>query len=169
MGLPNTNINNNLICDDGASFQGFIFDGVNNSPSMSIVKGADTILDISLTDVFMPADQYFCQEFNVKASGSITIDGNNILNIEGECQFVALIVTYPPKDNNSVIIPTTDKYIHFMYPTFGSGTYNIGKIMMLSGTTNTGSGWMIGGSPGGITIINPHNTFDVKVKMLMFN
>lgn len=169
MGLPNQNNSNNLTCNTGASFQGFIFEGSNNNPSMSIVHGADTLLEISLADVFMPTDQYFCQEFAVKASSTITIDGDNILNIDGECQFIALIVTYPAKDNNSIILPTTDKYIQFMYPTFGSGTYNLGKIMILSGTTKTGSGWMVGGSPGGITIINPHNTFDVKVKMLMFN
>ena len=169
MGLPNQNTNNNLVCNDGASFQGFIFDGSNNNPTMSIVKGADTLLEFSLKDVFMPVDQYVAQDFLVKANATAFIDGDIIQDAFGEVQFIALIVAYPETDVNKTIIDTTEKYINFQYPQFGSSTYNLGKIMMLSGTTKPGAGWGFNESPGGITLINPHSTFDVRVKMLAFN
>src|ERR1035437_6256277 len=138
--LPNQNTNNNLVCETGASFQGFIFDGSNNDPSMAIVKGADTLINFSLKDVFMPADSWYTQEFTVKAGMSVIIDGDNIANSIGDAQFITLLVTYPQADQNRIVLDTTEKYIQFTYPRFGSGTYNIGKIMMLSGTTKVGSG-----------------------------
>ena len=169
MGLPNTNTNNNLVCNDGSSFQGFIFDGSNNNPTMSIVKGASTLLEFSLKDVFMPADQYMCQEFIVKAESTILIDIDNILNSGGEAQFIALVVSYPQTDTDKIVIDTTEKYIKFLYPTMGGNYLNIGKIMMLSGTTKVGSGWGLDESPGGISVYNPHTKFDVRVKILAFN
>jgi hypothetical protein len=163
MGLPNQNTNNNLKCDDGSSFQGFIIDG----GSMSIVKGAETLVEFSLKDVFMPADQWFSQEFVVKANASVLLDIDSILTASGEAQFIALLVKYPESDTNKIIIATTEKYVQFLYPTMGSNYQNIGKIMMLSGTTT--HGWGLDESPGGITIFNPHTTFDVRVKVLAFN
>jgi hypothetical protein len=168
MSLNNTNTNNNLICETGASFQGFIFDGSANNPSMSIVKGADTLLEFSLKDVFMPVDQWVSRDFNVKANSNTFIDGDNIQDTFGEVQFIALLVTYPEIDVNKIIVETQEKYIKFQYPQFGASTYNLGKIMMLSGTTKPGSGWGFNESPGGITLINPHLGFDVRVKMLAF-
>jgi len=169
MGLPNQNTNNNLICDDGASFQGFIFDGSNSDPTMSIVQGADTLASFSLKDIFMPVDQWVSRDFNVKAGLSVFIDGDSIQDSFGEVQFITLLVTYPAADVNSIVVATQEKYINFQYPQFGSATYNIGKIMMLSGTTKPGCGWGFNESPGGITLINPHPNFDVRVKMLAFN
>lgn len=169
MGLPNQNTNNNLKCDDGSSFQGFIFAGSNNNPTMSIVQGADTLFELSLKDVFMPVGQYVVQDFLLKANSSIFVDGDVIQGTTGEVQFIAFVVTYPAADANTVIIDTTEKYINFQYGGMGPGTYNIGKIMMLSGTTKNGSGWGFDESPGGINLINPHSTFDVRVKMLAFN
>lgn len=169
MALPNTNTNNNLICDDGASFQGLIFDGTNNDPTLSIVKGANTLLSFSLKDVFMPADQWTSKDFNVKANSSVFIDGDTVQDAFGEVQFIAIIIAYPAADINKIVLPTEEKYIHFQYPQFGASTYNIGKIMMLSGTTKAGAGWGFNESPGGITLINPHLNFDVRVKMLAFN
>lgn len=169
MGLPNQNPNNNLKCDDGSSFQGFIFDGANNNPSMSIVNGADTLIEFSLKDVFMPADQWMSQEYVVKADKTVLLDIDSILNDAGEAQFIALLVKYPATDVNQIIIDTTEKFVKFLYPTMGGGYLNIGKIMMLSGTTKTGSGWGLDESPGGISIFNPHLNFDVRIKVLAFN
>ena len=167
MGLPNQNTNNNLKCEDGASFQGFIFDGSNGNPTMSIVKGAETLVSFSLKDVFMPSDQWFSQEFVVKANSTVLLDIDSILTASGEAQFVTLIVKYPDADANKILIDTKEKYIQFLYPTMGSNYLNIGKIMMLSGTTT--HGWGLDESPGGITLFNPHTTFDVRVKVLAFN
>ena len=86
MGLPNQNTNNNLKCEDGASFQGFIFDGSNGNPTMSIVKGAETLVSFSLKDVFMPSDQWFSQEFVVKANSTVLLDIDSILTASGEAQ-----------------------------------------------------------------------------------
>lgn len=169
MSLPNQNINNNLKCDDGSSFQGFIFDGSNNNPTMSVVQGASTLVEFSLKDVFMPVAQYVVADMSVKAGSSSFIDGDSIQDAFSDVQFIALLVTYPQADTNKVIIPTTEKYINFTYPAMGGSTYNIGKIMMLSGTTKPGAGWGFNESPGGITLINPHSTFDVRVKLLTFN
>jgi hypothetical protein len=169
MALPNQNTNNNLVCPDGSTFQGFIFDGTNGDPTMSIVKGADTLIEFSLKDVFMPVGQYVVSDFLVKANGTIFIDGDAIQNSLGEVQFFTLLVTYPEQDVNKIIVATEEKYINFQYPAMGASTYNLGKIMMLTGTTKAGSGWGLNESPGGITLINPHSTFDVRVKMLAFN
>lgn len=165
MSIPNKNPNNNLKCDDGSSFQGFIID----NGSMSIVKGASTVLDVSLKGVFMPVDQFVFSDILVKANSSVFIDGDSIQDAYSDVQFISLVVTYPAADTNKIIIPTIEKYINFQYPQFGSGTYNIGKIMILSGTTKPGSGWGLNESPGGITLINPHTAFDVRVKLLAFN
>jgi len=169
MGLPNKNPNNNLKCDTGSSFQGFIFDGTNNDPTMSIVQGADNLISVSLKDVFMPAEQYFCQEFIVKANTTSLLDIDSILNAQGEAQFIAFIVKYPASDVNQIIIDVTEKYIKFQNPAMGSAFLNLGKLMILSGTTKPGSGWGLDESPGGFTLFNPHLTFDVKVKVLAFN
>jgi len=55
-----------------------------------------------------------------------------------------------------------------VYPNNGT-TFNLGKIMMLSGTTAPGLGWDMLGSPGGFKLVNPHTNFDVVVKIMMFN
>ena len=169
MALPNTNTNNNLTCSDETSFQGLIFDGSNINPTMSIINGASTLISLSLKDVFMTVDQWVSRDFNVKAESSMYIDGDNIQDEFGEVQFIAIIVSYPQADVNKVIVPATDQYIQFEYPQFGASTYSIGKIMMLSGSSNPGSGWGFNESPGGITLINPHTNFDVRVKLLAFN
>jgi hypothetical protein len=169
MGLPNQNTNNNLVCDDGASFQGFIFDGTNNNPTMSVVKGAETLLEFSLKSVAVPVEQYMCQEYVVKANSTILLDVDSILSASGEAQFIAFLVKYPSTDSNLIVIDTNEKYVKFLYPTMGSNYMNIGQIMMLSGTTKAGCGWGLDESPGGISIFNPHMLFDVKVKVLAFS
>lgn len=168
MGLPNLNTNLNLVCDDGASFQGFIFDGTSNNPAMSIVKGADTLVDFSLLSVMMPATTYTTQSYTVQANSSVVINVDSVL-IDGALQFLGLVVVYPSTDVNKIIIDTEQKFINFQYPTMGSGTFNIGQIMILSGTTLAGAGWELGTSPGEITLLNPHQTFDVTVRVLAFN
>lgn len=169
MSLVNSNTNNNLVCDNSSSFQGFMFGGTNNDPAISIVKGAETLIEFSLKDVFMPADQWVSRDFNLNPGATLYIDGDAIQDQFGEVQFISFIVGYPQLDTNKIVIETQEKYIHFRYPQFGSATYNLGKIMMLSGTTKAGSGWGFNESPGGITLINPHDNFSVRVKMLAFN
>lgn len=170
--IPNLNPNNNLTCPDGATFQGLIFDGSNVDPTISIVKGADTVASFSLKNVFFPVNEYMSQNFTVKANSSIFIDGDNITNSLGTAEFIMLIVCYPEVDINMIIIDTNDKYINFVYPAMGTNVLNIGKIMMLSGTSLSSplTGWdFANGSPNGITFTNPHLTFDVKVQLLVCN
>jgi hypothetical protein len=168
MGLPNLNTNLNLVCDNGASFQGFIFDGTNNNPSMSIVQGANTLVDFSLLSVMMPASQYTTQTYTVPANGSVVVNMDSVL-IDGALQFLGLVVVYPSTDINKIVIDTEQKFINFQYPAMGAGTFNIGQIMILTGTTLAGAGWELGTSPGEITLLNPHQTFDVTVRILAFN
>ncbi len=168
-GLLNLNTNNKLTCDDGSSsFSGFIFDGVNGNPTMSIVKGAATLLNISLLDVAIPMTEYVTQKFTLKADTSILIAAPNIMSTLGEVQFIALLVEYPKADTGGTTIVTNEKFIKYEYPT-GATQLNIGKIMILSGTTKDGSGWDLDSSPGGLTLVNPHSLFDVTVTILAFN
>lgn len=168
MGLPNQNPNLNLVCDDGSSFQGFIFDGSNNNPSMAIVQGASTLVDFSLLSVMMPVSTYTQQQYTVKANSSTIINVDSVLD-NGELQFIAFVVQYPSLDMNKTLIDTEQKFIKFQYPAMGSGLFNLGQIMILTGTTLMGAGWELGNSPGGFTLYNPHLTFDVGVKVLAFN
>jgi hypothetical protein len=170
MGLPNLNPNNNLVCDNGASNEGFIFGSDNNANgNMTIAQGANTLLSIPLMSVAMPVTQYTSQQYIVKANTSVMVNVNSVLSSDGEVQFIAFVAVYPSTDADQIVVDPTQQYIQFQYPVMGGGYLNLGQIMILSGTTPNGTGWQLGSSPGGITLFNPHLLFDVTVTVLAFN
>jgi hypothetical protein len=170
MGLINLNSNNTITClnDLVSSIKAFVFGGSPNTPTMEIVQGADTLLSISLSDLFITLNDYTTQEFKLKSGAYKSIDGGNIASMLGEVQFLAILVTYPAEDTGNVQLTTDDYYIKYSYPA-GAGQLNIGKIMILTGSTLAQAGWDFDSSPGALVLFNPHNNFDVSVKVLAFN
>ena len=170
MGLINQNSSNTLTClnDLVSSIKAFVFGGSPSNPTMEIVKGADTLYSLSLADLFIPLDNYTTQEFTLKSGEYKTIDGGNIASDLGEVQFIAFIITYPANDTGNTPLTSDDHYIRYEYPS-GAGQLNIGKIMILSGATADQTGWDFDSSPGGLVLFNPHDNFDVSVKILAFN
>ncbi len=169
MGLPNQNTSNNLTCTDAStSGKSFIFEGTNGNPSMAIIKGVSTLLEVALNDVFMPVDKYIFQELTLEANSSIMLGVGNILSTLGEVQFLSIIVEYPKFDTADVIIATSEKYIRYELPD-GGNQQSIGKIMIMTGSTKDQFGLDLNSSPGEMRIINPHELFDVTIKILAFN
>ena len=136
--------------------------------AMSIVQGPRTLASIDLTNFFIPLAKYNLQDITLAAGETITIDPCNIGSDTGEVQFLALIVTYPQYDVSAAAVPSDDMYLNYYYPASGQA-YNVGKILVLSGSTQPGKGWDLEGSPGGFVLTNPHSNFDVEVQVLMFN
>lgn len=160
----NQNPNNKLVCPDPANLKALMFE----FSAMTIVDGASNLVTIDLKDFFIPLDQFNYQEIKLAANTQKNIDPCGVGDDAGQVQFLALIVEYPRFDTAGVEIATDNKYLEWIYPSNGT-TFNIGKIMILSGTTAPGLGWDLLGSPGGFTLKNPHANFDVTIKILMFN
>jgi hypothetical protein len=170
-GLPNLNPYNKLAlkCDDGTTFKSLIFGVDNNASNLEVVKGADTLAGFSLASFFVPIDKFQTQDFTIKAGQSLIVSGCNMESPSGEVQFIGILVTYPDFDSDQNAVTTEDKSIKYEYP-IGGAQYNLGKIMLLSGTTKAGSGWTLtDGSPGGLKLINQHDKIDVEVKVLICN
>lgn len=160
----NLNPNNTLACPNQASLRALLFE----YSKMTIVNGANSLAQIDLKDFFIPLEVYNLQEIKLAAGTEKSIDPCGIGDAAGQVQFLAVVVDYPRFDDSNLEIPTVDKYLQWVYPNNGT-TFNLGKIMMLSGTTAPGLGWDMLGSPGGFKLVNPHTNFDVVVKIMMFN
>lgn len=169
-GLPNLNPFNKLSlkCDDGTSYKSLIFGVDNNTSNLEVVKGADTLAAFSLGGFFLPLDKFQTQDFTIPAGESLIVNGCNMEGPSGEVQFIGILVTYPDFDIDQNAVLTEDKSIKYEYPV-GATQFNLGKIMFLSGTTKSGSGWTLNGSPGGLKLINPNDKMDVEVKVLICN
>lgn len=151
-----------------SNIKSFIFGGDPTTPTMEIVQGAKTLLALSLADFFITLDKYVYQEFTIPAGEGKNIDGGNIASTLGEVQFLAILVTYPAVNDGDADLETTDQYIKYEYPE-GGPQLNIGKIMILTGSTLAQAGWDFDSSPGALRLVNPHSDFDVEVKVLAFN
>ena len=134
---------------------------------MDIIQGANTLLSTSLKDLFITLTDYSTQNFTLPANGTKTLNACSVGSDIGEVQFIGILVTYPTYDDGNVLIETEEQYIKYEYPT-GNTPLNIGKMMILTGSTKQGSGWDLVGSPGGFLLRNPHNDFDVEVQVLYF-
>mgnify|MGYP001327246707 CR=1 FL=1 len=170
MGLTNQNSSNDISCPNDlvTSIKSFVFGGDPSTPTMEIVQGAKTLLTASLADLFITLEKYQLQEFTIAKESYITLDGGNIASTLGEVQFLAILVTYPAETDGGVAIDTEELYINWEFPT-GADVRRIGKIMILTGSTLAGYGWDLDQSPGGMRLHNPHDDFDVDVKVLAFN
>lgn len=163
MALTNLNPFNKLTCDDSALTSLIV-----NGSSFLIVNGANTLFNMSLADLFIPVTAYAYQEFNLLKDTSIQIDPANIGNANGEVTTMIIQVIYPQYDAGDTLVESVDMYINFTYPLNGQ-IMNVGKLMVLSGSSKSGSGWDLISSPGGFLMTNPHTNFDVKVKILLIN
>jgi len=161
--------NTDISCpSDFTNVKSFVFGGDPSTPTMEIVQGAKTLLSISLADLFITLDKYQLQEFTIPKQSSVMLDGRSIASNLGEIQFLAVIVTYPSVNEGETDIDTGELYINWEYPD-GSDIRRIGKLMILTGSTLAGYGWDLDLSPGGLKLHNPHDDFDVDVKILAFN
>lgn len=160
----------NISCpsDLASTIKSFVFGGDPSTPTMEIVQGAKTLFALSLADFFITLDKYVYQEFTVAKGETKDIDGGNIASTLGEVQFLAILVEYPATNDADAEVESTDHYIKYEYPV-GAGQLNIGKIMILSGSTLAQAGWDFDSSPGALRLYNPHDDFDVEVKVLAFN
>lgn len=144
--------------------------------NIEIIKGVETEAKINLSNFFIETSNYISQKFQVKSKETLLIKSGNIGNIKGEIRFIAIYVKYPDdtiEDN---------KYLHWQYPylklsennspEIEEDKMNLGEIMILSGSTLESKGWDLSsddGSPifGGISIINPHESIDVDLEILI--
>lgn len=165
MALLNPNPGNKITCDDlqaSASLKSVVFQNY----SMSVVQGSKTLFDLLLKNLFLPLSSYQYSEFTLNASSSMMLDPGNVSNANSEVTGIFILVEYPATDDADVSLTESDKYINYTYPT-GGDLHTIGKIMMLTGTAD--SGWNLVGSPGGMLLSNPHTNFDVTVKVLLIS
>lgn len=146
-------------CCDGCSETGMSL--VIDNSSALIVDGADTILNFILSGVFVPVSEYGVQEFLLPAGATYSVNAGLVTNANGTLNGLVVLATYPAADKFKAEISESDKYLNFIV---GANTMPMGKLMVLTGTDK--NGWFMYGSPAGITLGNPHNNFDVKVKVL---
>lgn len=140
---------------------------------LEVVKGTATKKEIDLTAFFYEVNKCLLQEFELSASEEIVLSAGNIASAIGEVRFIGILVDYPEGTL------TANEYIHFVYPNTETTSpptsgpqMNIGRVMILSGSTTANKGWDLSdsGSPkfGGLKITNPQ-TFAVTVKVLLVN
>jgi hypothetical protein len=133
---------------------------VDNS-SVLIVKGSETTLDISFKDMFIPVSEYGVQEFVLPPGATYAINSGLVSNPNGTLNSIVIKVTYPAADTSKATITESKKYIQMLTAT---SIMPIGKIMILTGTDE--SGWFMYGSPGNLTLRNPHINYAATVKVL---
>lgn len=143
--------------DCGEGGKSLIIDG----SSAMIVSGSETLMEISLKDIFIPVTEYGLQEFSLPGGATYSANAGLVTNANGSLNGIVLVVTYPRLDENATLLTESDKYIHFET---GNNVMPVGKIMVLSGTDQ--AGWFMYGSPAGFTITNPHPNFSVTVKLM---
>jgi len=166
MALLNTNPANTVTCDKlngGGNLKSLVF----QNKGFDIIQGADTLFHLAIKNFFLPVDQYQYGEFDLTANGSVMLDPGNVSNANGEVTGIIIFVEYPATDTSDANITENDKYIHYSY--HNGQILNLGKLLVLSGTGTSGSGWNLLGSPGGMLISNPHANFDVKLKVLLIS
>jgi uncharacterized protein (DUF1330 family) len=161
MAYKNSNPLINGCCDGCGSDSGSGNALVIDNSSALIVNGSNTILQLDLKSMFLPVSEYGVQEFLLTAGATYSINAGLVTNANGTLNGLVVLVTYPTADKTKTAISESDKYLDFIV---GANKMPLGKIMMLSGTDK--DGWFMYGSPAGITIGNPHNNFDVTVKVL---
>jgi uncharacterized protein (DUF1330 family) len=148
-------------CCDGCSDSGSGMSLVIDNSSALIVDGSNTVMTFPLKDMFVPVSEYGIQEFLLPSGATYSINSGLVSNANGTLNGIIVLVTYPAADKSKAAITESDKYLDFMV---GASKMPLGKIMILSGTDK--DGWSMYGSPGGLTIGNPHNNFDVTVKVM---
>ena len=163
MGLVTNNIANKLTCDnDSTSVKTLLFSG----GSLDVQLGAKTLFEFLLSSFFMNVNKYMYEEFTLASLESVDLDPSNISITGGEVRCVVIIVEYPKSDSSSTVLTSADQYITWEQP-IGGQVMNLGKMMMLTGAT--GNGWDLITSPGGLRLTNPHDSFDVNIKILLVN
>lgn len=133
----------------------------------SIIQGANTLFSMLLKNFFLPVNNYQYGEFALDASGSVMLDPGNVSNDNGEVTGIIVSVEYPDLDVSETALTESQKYIKYSY--HSGQDLNIGKLMVLTGTGESGSGWNLLGSPGGMLITNPHSNFGVTIKVLVIS
>ncbi len=148
---------------------------------LEIVKGSLTKAELDLTDFFIEADSYLCEDFDLLRNEEMLLKPGNMSKLNGEIQFIAIKVVYP---EDTLV---KNEYIHWKYPDTPAPTspeiavspelptvsqiMNLGKIMILSGSTTDFKGWDLSGegSPkfGGLLLINPHDAIDVQIQIIL--
>lgn len=166
MGIPNNNPFNTIKCGVGADTNKSLVFGNSN---ISIVQGANTLFTLPLTD-YMPVSIYQYKEFTLAPNTSPST-GDNAVQLEacntttdsGEDSVIVIVAQYPDFDTADLSVPTNEKYINYTFPD-GSDVMNIGKVMILSGSSKAGSGWNLS---DGLVLTNPHANFAVNIKVLI--
>ena len=164
MALLNPNPANTITCSsitDQSTLKSLKF----QNAGWAIIQGANTLLEMALNSFFVPVNKYQYSEFEVPASGSVTIDPGNISNGNGEVTGIFMVIEYPDKNTSSTNLTEADKYIEYTY--YNDDTMNIGKLLVLTGSSAANKGWNLLGSPGVMVVTNPHDDFDVSVKLLL--
>jgi hypothetical protein len=133
----------------------------------SIIQGANTLFSMLLKNFFLPVNNYQYSEFVLNASSSVMLDPGNVSNGNGEVTGLIMSVEYPSVDVSETTLTESQKYIKYSY--HSGQELNISKLMVLTGTDESGAGWNLLGSPGGMIISNPHSNFDVTVKVLVIS
>jgi len=148
---------------------------------LEIVKGTSTKAELDFTDFFVEADAFLCQTFELLRDEEMSLQPGNMSKLNGEVQFIAIKVEYPEDTAEE------NQYIHWRYPDVPAPTsppiltspalptttqiMNLGKIMILSGSTLDFKGWDLSGegSPtfGGLVLMNPHSAIDVEIEVLL--
>lgn len=166
MGQPNKNPFNKIKCN--TSNDTTVAQPGNGS--IDIVNGANTLLKFPMFN-FLPVNDYQYKEFTLAANTSPStglntalLEACNTANVNGEDSAIIIAVDYPDYDVSNNLVATDDKFIKF---TYGDQVMNIGKMMILTGTSTAGSGWDLMSSPGGMLLQNPHPYFAVRVRALI--
>lgn len=166
MALLNPNPANRITCDSLSSSSNLKYLKFSDY-GLSVVQGANTLFHLAMEAFFAPVEQYQYGEFTLEASTSAALDPGNISNANGEVTGIIVVVDYPAQDTGGANLTEAEKYIQYSYS--GGSDMNIGKLLVLTGTQTAGRGWNLIGSPGGITIENPHADFDVTLKVLLIS
>jgi len=164
MSLINRNSSLNVSCDEISSYSSLKVLRFSDT-GLSVVQGADTLFHLAMEGFFMPVENYQFGQFTLAAEDSVLINPGNVSNSALEVTGIIIVVEYPNTDQATAVIPEADKYLVYTYG--GDTEHNIGKIMILTGSTD--HGWNLVGSPGGLILNNTHDNFDVNVKVLLIS
>jgi hypothetical protein len=122
---------------------------------------------IKIDDIVDPIISYSKITTNILPNSCYLLSQVDITDENGYVSFILVKSTFP---NNLV---ESRKYLTWEYQSY---TYNMGKLMVLSGLdivdfTSTNSGWNISHptvSPdGGIIFCNPHSDITIKLEILV--
>jgi hypothetical protein len=148
-------------CKSGKDVKALVFQGKN----LSIIQGAESLVEIDLSKFFAICKNYLIQDLILKADSSIELSPGNMSD-SGQCSFIFILAEYPDNDEAGSVIDEGDKFLSWGYP--GEEIdMNIGKLMVLSGTPTTDRGWNL--NTDKLIIKNPHENFEVKLKILIMN